>query len=357
MIERFLNGFWSICLAMGLCACAGPTTPFGALNGLGKRIEKLSLTVGLPTNARIHFTPHRQFLHDRTTFDVLLEDPAGIPEGYSLRMSYNGLDVTGAFLDSAKATWSEEDRKWLKLTISDFRLPASREHDIQLVYRRDWVSAPLVAELAPPQCSPSEPSRRLASLPDYDPPALTLQTINRQAQQRGFNPYMVAGLIAQESGFDPSAVSSRKAMGLTQITSIVEAELLKDKTEWPRYPGLDEMSAMEVRLNIATGKITPENEWRLNPAYSIQGGVLYLSAIGEYWSKPEKRALLEKTFPSSRGQTSLEVLLASYNSGPARVSRALERAGTRWLDDEELQEGKRYVRHVVSYCDHFSGGP
>jgi hypothetical protein len=35
------------------------------------------------------------------------------------------------------------------------------------------------------------------------------------------------------------------------------------------------------------------------------------------------------------------------------VSDALEREGTRWLQDEELGEARKYVRQIVSYCDYF----
>ena len=341
-------------LVLSLTACAGPSTPFGALNGLGLRVDKLLHTRAFGEGPRIRFTPRRQVLHDRVDFDVTVEDPLGIPKDYRLRLLYNAIDVSDAFLGGARESWSGPDRHTLTLTVRDLRLPPTREHDIQVVYSRDWVTPPAVADFGPPRCSPRpETDRKLAGLPDYDPPALTLQTINRQARAGRLNPYLVAGLIAQESGFDPAAVSRKKALGLTQITSIVETELLKADSKWPRYPGLDAMTALEVRLAIATGRINADNEWRLNPEYSIQGGVAYLGYVGEYWSRRERREQVEHTF-EGRDTPNLELWLASYHSGPARVARALERRGLDWLEDDELNEGKRYVRRVVSYCDRFA---
>jgi soluble lytic murein transglycosylase len=39
----------------------------------------------------------------------------------------------------------------------------------------------------------------------------------RNARERDLDPYLVAGLIRQESEFNPQAVSSAKAYGLTQV--------------------------------------------------------------------------------------------------------------------------------------------
>jgi soluble lytic murein transglycosylase-like protein len=50
----------------------------------------------------------------------------------------------------------------------------------------------------------------------------------------------------------------------------------------------------------------------------------------------------------------INLLLASYNSGPYRVKRALIRKGPTWLEAKELREAKKYVKKVKSYCYHFS---
>ena len=108
---------------------------------------------------------------------------------------------------------------------------------------------------------------------------------------------------------------------------------------------------------IANGKVNASNEWRLNPGLSIQGGAEYLTYLAEYWSRPDKRAQLEKYVGDDDYALSL-VMLASYNSGGSRVSAAIDADGKKWLQDDELGEARKYVRRVASYCDYFGGsGP
>jgi soluble lytic murein transglycosylase-like protein len=179
-----------------------------------------------------------------------------------------------------------------------------------------------------------------------------LQFINQNAQKKKLNPFFVAALVAQESSFDPLALSRNRALGLTQVTSLGESEIIKNYETWPRYPGLDAMPLPILRMSILTGRVNSGNEWRLNPAHSIEGGVEYLAYLSEYWRRPERRSMIERKLGPSENALS-EVMLASYNAGAARVSEALERNGARWLQDEQLGEARKYVRRIVSYCDHF----
>jgi soluble lytic murein transglycosylase-like protein len=49
-----------------------------------------------------------------------------------------------------------------------------------------------------------------------------------------------------------------------------------------------------------------------------------------------------------------KLLLASYNSGYARVLTALRTYGKNWITSPELHEARRYVNRISSYCDYFS---
>lgn len=336
---------------LGLTGCAGPTTPFGAVNGFGKFVDKITAKIfsGLPSGTHIRFSPRRQILHGRADFDVIIEDSAGVPEDHHLVFIYNGQDMTSSFLKGAERTYLDHKHRQLRFTTRDVRLLPSKDHSIRVLYLRDSKSEPVVADYRPPSCQAFEAERSIASIPKFDAPAEFVQMINKHARRERLNPYYLAGLIAQESSFDPHAISSAKALGLTQITSLGEGEVVKSKNDWPRYPGIENMSVIELRLAVFNGTVHPGNEWRLNPDLSIHGGADYLTYLNKYWGKAEKRELLKSADLN-------EVLLASYNSGAARVGRAIERRGADWLQDDELEEARKYVRKVTSYCDHFAHG-
>jgi soluble lytic murein transglycosylase-like protein len=219
-------------------------------------------------------------------------------------------------------------------------------------YQRTPDSLPVTAHYLPPSCSVYPSGRKLASIPDFHPPDDTVRLINQLASHHNLNPNYIAGLIAQESAFNPQAVSFKKAIGLTQITTLGAADVVKDNPQWPRYPGIEEMPFALVKLGVIDGAINSSTEWRLNPALSIQGGVDYLNTLADYWNRPERKGQIERNLGGSSEAFS-EVILASYNSGSTRVSQALDQLGAQWLEDEQLNEARSYVHRVVSYCDHF----
>lgn len=346
------------CLIMlSLSGCAGPMSPFGAINVWFKR----TLNVGGNgsaegwdgKSARVRFVPTHQVLHGAFDFAIEIDDPAGVPLNFYLKLIYNGVDSSSRFLERADRLYLDSEHKRLRLSISHVRVLPSRENKIVVVYRRSDNSQDVVAKFEPPRCSAFAQAREIASVPEFQPPAEILRKINEQSALHGLNPYYVAGLIAQESGFDPLAVSRARALGLTQVTSQGEAEVIRRNSDWPRYPGLDEMSLPWLRFEILEGAVNASNEWRLNPTLSIQGGVEYLIYLSQYWSRPEKRAMVTRNFGSDESALS-ELMLASYNSGAMRVSQAVEERGSKYLQDEDLVEARKYVGRVVSYCDYFA---
>jgi len=329
-------------------------TPFGAIEGFGSKAKVLFSQI-LPATgdgAIIHFYPPHQVLHGPSVFSVVIEDAEGVPADFELSLVYDGEDVTDQFMSKAERVYLDPLKRQMKLTGRSIRLLPERDNLIFVSYRRAPNAETVTRPYAPPACSAFDVERDVASLPDFAPSPGVLDSINRYSTQKKLNPFLVAGLIAQESSFDPRALSKSKALGLTQITPLGESEVIKRAGEWPRDPNTNEMSLLELRLAILGGRIHAGNEWRLNPDLSVRGGVEYLDYISAYWQRPEKRDQVDKYL----GATDLafsELILASYNSGPARVSEALGRRGADWIKDEELAEARRYVRRVSSYCDHF----
>ena len=184
-------------------------------------------------------------------------------------------------------------------------------------------------------------------------PASYVESINDLAGESKINASFFAGLIAQESSFDPNAVSSAKAIGLTQITKVAEDEIIKDFPNFPRHPKINAISLPYLKTLIMLGNINQKNEWRLDPEYSMQGGISYLRYLDNYWHKPQNLEMVKSVYvDTDQGLT--DVIMASYNSGASRVKRALETKGYNWINDEELGEAKKYVGRVSSYCYHFA---
>ncbi len=286
-----------VATAVLLLGCAGPTTPFGALNIFHSKstASQLQETTGLVSSGpTIRFVPKHQVLHGPASFKVIIEDPNGVPDDSRISLFYNGFDVSDRFMSRSERTFLDLTGRRLQLSFKKLHLPPTRDNLIKVIYYRSPSARPIVAQYQPPTCPFFGKSRDLASIPEFDAPPDIVGLINLHASEKGVNPSYVAGLIAEESSFDPLAISWKKALGLTQVTSLGEAEILKSYPDWPRYPGLSEMPLAFVKLGIVSRKIHAGNEWRLDPSLSIEGGVRYLSYLSEYWSREEKRKQLDK---------------------------------------------------------------
>ena len=95
--------------------------------------------------------------------------------------------------------------------------------------------------------------------------------IDQAAQRNGVPPLLLAGLVRQESGFDPTARSAAGAVGLTQLMPATAAGLgVQDPTD---------------------------------PAQSLEGGAKYLRQQLDHFGGDQAKAL------------------AAYNAGPGAVER------------------------------------
>ncbi len=278
----------------------------------------------------------------------------GVPDDANIVLTYNGLDVTASFLSQAYEISSDPFRREVKWTTKDMRLPASRDHLIKASYKRDSEAPSVAAQYHPPLCSAFYTRGLISRVPDFRPAFEVIQQINQSSMEQNLNPFFIAAIVAQESGFNSLAVSSSRALGLTQVTPLGDQEISKQYSDWPRYPGASTLPFPILKMAVLGGQIHSGNEWRLDPTLSIQGGVAYIQYLNQYWRRPDKQSLIESRLGPSEASFS-EVILASYNSGAARVAEALERRGADYLKDNVLTQASKYVHQVISYCDHFEG--
>ena len=348
----------SISVSSVLLGCAGPTSPLGPVSLFSENFNKLLLANSVTNessakNRRISFFPSRQVLHKATSLEIKIVDTEGIPEDYKMKVFFDRREVTRHVIQHSKIEWDPEGRHWLKVKLPLIRLRSDLDGDIIVYYQRNAQTALIATEYQKPKCN-LKASGNLLRIEDFEVEPKMLGFINESAQQNEINPFLIAGLIAQESGFQSNAFSFARAVGLTQVTPIGEQEILRIHSDWPRYPGLNELPIPYVKLLLQQQSLNASNEWRLNPEYSIYGGSTYLKQLESYWSRPDKNELLRSQF-SNLDQNMSRVVLASYNSGASRVSQAIESNQKNWLKKGVgLDSARKYVNRVMSYCHRFS---
>jgi len=135
------------------------------------------------------------------------------------------------------------------------------------------------------------------------------QQLERHSHERGLDPFAVAGLIRQESEFNPKAVSPARAYGLTQVMPATGRQMLK-------------MSPRRFRPAIL-----------FNTDINLRLGTTYLRHVLDTYA----------------GRW--ECALAAYNAGPSRVREWLtwgdfkERA--EFIESIPFSETRRYVIAVL----------
>jgi soluble lytic murein transglycosylase len=136
------------------------------------------------------------------------------------------------------------------------------------------------------------------------------QAVDKHARANDLDPYLLAGLIRQESEFNPAAVSRAKAYGLTQV-----------------LPATGRQLARKLRLGrFRTKKL-------IQPDYNLRLGTYYfrqmLDELGGKW----------------------EPALASYNGGKSRVENWLTWAEyaepAEFIETIPLTETRNYVQTIL----------
>lgn len=135
-------------------------------------------------------------------------------------------------------------------------------------------------------------------------------TIKQEAKRRNLDPYQVAGLIRQESVFNPQARSRANALGLMQL-----------------LPSVGQYVAR--RYSVGGGAVSSGDLF--NPVLNIQLGTAYLEQLIGQFSR-------------------FEYVAASYNGGPTRVSRWMRELPNEsmeeWVENIPISETRLYVQGV-----------
>lgn len=366
-----------------LLSCAGPADPFGAKDvssvfseelakskqnnqNIFKHYGKMSLMQRQPAEhhsdaslndtdiARDHefisieFTPGRQNFHEAFDFQIHVRDDIGISQSHKLQLFYNDLELSESQYNNFKKKM-HSDGKGFTLTYRNFRLPVKDFHHIKALFWRNENTPPIIETFEEPYCEVQGEARKIASMGPFTRHYQTFRLIRSISNPQQINPNFIAAIVAKESSFNPKAVSWAKALGLTQVTPIAAKEIKKrKKVKWQVYPEVEEMSFLKLKTAVATGMINEKNDWRLDKKKSIQGAIHYLEYLENYWKKAKRRH--EVSFDND---LETDLILASYNSGAARVKGIYLEDPKNWYNHNELKEAKKYFRKIKSYCYSF----
>jgi soluble lytic murein transglycosylase len=191
--------------------------------------------------------------------------------------------------------------------------PASPRVNLAIarIYRakNDNVQALNVLKRSYPDYSQMKPEEMRRDEWDIFYPLSYWDIITQESRARRLDPFQVAGLIRQESVFNPRAVSSARAYGLMQV--VVPTGVLTAK----KY-GLDRSITMDSLFE---------------PRLNIQLGTAYL------------REQLDK-------YGRIEYVAAAYNAGPGRVVQwraSLPLEIDEWAEAVPFRETRLYIQGVV----------
>ncbi|HEX8090205.1 MAG TPA: transglycosylase SLT domain-containing protein, partial [Blastocatellia bacterium] len=140
-------------------------------------------------------------------------------------------------------------------------------------------------------------------------------TIKQEAKRHGVDPYVAAGLIRQESVFNPNAISRVGARGLMQLMPATGQQI-------SRRQGIGAITAADL----------------YNPSINIKLGMSYLAQMLGQFGR-------------------IEYAAAAYNAGPGRARAWLsERGGLdieEWVESIPFSETRGYVQGVLRYAANY----
>jgi soluble lytic murein transglycosylase len=191
--------------------------------------------------------------------------------------------------------------------------PASPRVNLAIarIYRakNDNVQALNILKRSYPDYSQMKPQEMRKDEWDIFYPLAYWEIISQESRARSLDPYQVAGLIRQESVFNPRAVSSARAYGLMQV--VVPTGVLTAK----KY-GVDRSVTMESLFE---------------PRLNIQLGTAFLRDQIDKYGR-------------------IEYVAAAYNAGPGRVVQwraSLPLELDEWAEAVPFRETRLYIQGVV----------
>ncbi len=294
----------------------GHSSAGAALYFLGRRLERSGDTAGARAcyqKLASAFENHYYAMLARDRLKLAAPVAATAPVTAEIAQLVAGLRLTGpapVATASAAATQSRIERSRL---LRSAGLNDLADAELRFGMRTDGDPAQLGMELA---TSADAPHQALRIMKNTSPEYLNVPVTSaprkywellfplpyrtdlvRNAQERNLDPYLIAGLIRQESEFNPQAVSRAKAYGLTQIR-----------------PGTGRQFARTAGVpRFTTGVLS-------QPAANLKIGCSIL------------RSMLDQ----QGGK--VEQTLAAYNAGPQRV--------VEWLTWNSYREPAEFVESI-----------
>src|SRR5215831_18561152 len=175
--------------------------------------------------------------------------------------------------------------------------------------RNDNVQALNYLKKSYPDYSQMDPEEMRPDEWDVFYPLQYWDIIKQESRARGLDPYQVAGLIRQETVFNPRAVSSARAYGLMQL-------LVPTGITTARRVGVDRAITMESLFE---------------PRLNIQLGTAYFKDQIDKYGR-------------------IEYVAAAYNAGPGRVVQwraSLPLQMDEWQEAVPFRETRLYIQGVV----------
>jgi soluble lytic murein transglycosylase len=200
-----------------------------------------------------------------------------------------------------------------ELGVASVAAPASPRVNLAIarIYRarNDNVQALNILKRSYPDYSQMKPEELRRDEWDIFYPLAYWDIISQESRARSLDPYQVAGLIRQESVFNPRAVSSARAYGLMQV--VVPTGVLTAK----KY-GVDRSVTMDSLFE---------------PRLNIQLGTAFLRDQIDKYGR-------------------IEYVAAAYNAGPGRVVQwraSLPLELDEWAEAVPFRETRLYIQGVV----------
>lgn len=342
--------FSILILACLLGSCAGPTNPFGAEVLISDTFKIDDKKFHSHNEITMSSTPDRQYYNSAYDLKISIKDPNFDINTFKYDVVYNNKKLNRWF-KSEEIIFPKNKQGSIDIHFKNLSILPGNINKIAFIYYPSGTREPVIHKLRVPECSKEYQNKQMNISP-FKVNRDMAKDISSISKEYDYNSSLIAALIAQESSFNPKAISFAKALGLTQITPIAHEEISKIKKEWEIYPKFKKLPFLNLKTKVITKIINKNNDWRLDNKKSIEGGVLYLNYLNSYWTTPEKKELLKAIFKEDIPVT--DIMLASYNSGAFRVKKSLKRNKKDWLFDRSLNEARKYVMNIKSYCYAFN---
>lgn len=331
-----------------LSSCAGPTTPFGSNVFISNDYEvPKSSNMGQSEMIKMESFPEKKIYHSNFNLKIKIKNPYGFKPNFRYQIVYNG-HLLNRWWKSETIELNKNKTEAI-ISFQNLSLLPGLRNNIQFLYYESENSDPIVYAFSGPECSITN-YQMIGETHPFELKSSFLETIEAKSKENHINPSLLAALVAQESSFNAKAVSTSRAVGLTQVTPLADSDIRMQKKEWESYPNSSKLSYINLKYKIYTGVINDKNDWRLDKNKSVEGGAIYLNQLQEFWNSEHNLNFLHNHFESI---PMTEIILASYNSGPTRVKRNIKKLKKDWIWSQELNEARKYVMNIKSYCYQF----